>query len=75
MPTKTTAPAHHFIARDFSAKVRRALSNRGITIRGATTIPGSGDMPFANGMRGYCLDNNGQHQVRTFAQVEEMACA
>lgn len=65
--------AHHFIARDFSAKTRRALSKRGIVIIGATVIPGTGPLPFANGTRGYCLNNNGEHQIRTYAEVEGMA--
>lgn len=67
------AAAHHFIARDFSAKVRRALLKRGVVIIGATVIPGSAPLPFANGVRGYCLSNNGEHQIRTYAEVEAMA--
>jgi hypothetical protein len=65
--------AHHFIARDFSVKTRRALSKRGIAIIGSTVIPGTGPLPFANGTRGYCLNNNGEHQIRTYAEVEAMA--
>lgn len=64
--------AHHFMANDFSAKTRRALLKRGIVITGATIIPGTGPMPFANGTRGYCLNNNGQHQILTHAEVEVM---
>jgi hypothetical protein len=62
--------AHHTIARDFPAKTRRALLKRGIVITGATVIPGSGPLPFASGSRGYCLDNNGQHQIRSYSEVE-----
>lgn len=65
--------AHHAIARDFSIKTCRALTKRGIVIIGATVIPGAGPLPFANGTRGYCLNNNGEHQIRTYAEVEAMA--
>lgn len=65
--------AHHFAAKDFSLKTRRALSKRGITIIGATTIPGSGSLPFAQGSRGYRLDNNGEHQIRSYSEVEALA--
>jgi hypothetical protein len=65
--------AHHFIAKDFSLKTRRALLKRGIVVTGATVIPGSGALPFANGSRGYCLNNNGQHQIRTYSEVEALA--
>lgn len=65
--------AHHFIARDFAAKIRRALLRRGIVIIGAANLPGPGPLPFANGTRGYYLNNNGEHQIRTYAEVEEMA--
>lgn len=65
--------AHHFIAKDFSLKTRRALLKCGIVVTGATVIPGSGALPFANGARGYCLNNNGQHQIRTYSEVEALA--
>lgn len=64
--------AHHFIARDFSLKTRRALLKRGIVIIGCTLIPDAGPMGYCNGTRGYCLDNNGQHQVRTYSEVEAL---
>jgi hypothetical protein len=65
--------AHHTIAADFSLKTRRALSKRGITITGATVIPSTGPLPFASGTRGYCLNNNGEHQIRTYSEVAALA--
>lgn len=61
-------------AADFSLNTRRALARKGITIIGLTVIPNpASDMPFANGERGYCLDDNGTHRVRTFAEVRALA--
>ena len=59
--------------RDFSAKTVRGLAKAGIRIIGITNLPGDGPMPYANGIRGYLLDNNGTHQVREHAQVVAMA--
>ena len=59
--------------RDFSSKTRSALAARGITIDGLTVIPSDGDMPFANGQRGYRVSDNGCGRVWTFAQVIEAA--
>ena len=59
---------------DFSKKTLRALARKGIRLIGLTTIPDmSSDMPYANGDRGYCLDDNGCHRIRTFTQVLELA--
>lgn len=65
-------PAHHFIARDFAARTRRALLKKGIVIIGASTLP-SASGSFAAGSRGYLLDNNGEHQIRTYLEVEALA--
>lgn len=62
----------HFSAKDFSALVRRNLLKHGIRIIGLTLIPGVGDMPFANGERGYALDDNGTHRIRTYAEVRAL---
>ncbi len=74
MTSKTaTKAAHHFIARDFSAPVRRALLKRGIVVLGCQNLPGEGPMPYANGLRGYQLSNGGQFQIRLYAEVEALA--
>lgn len=59
--------------RDFSAKTRNALARRGVSIIGTTVIPGAGDMPFANGERGYRVNDNGCGRILTFAQVLALA--
>ena len=58
---------------DFSAKTKTALLRKGIRLIGLTVIPGSGDLPFANGERGYRIDDNGCCKIWTFAQVCEAA--
>jgi len=55
--------------KDFSPATLRALAAKGISILSTTWLPGEGDMPYANGERGYNLDDNGTHRVRTFRQV------
>jgi hypothetical protein len=60
--------------RDFSAATRRALARKGIEIYGLTVIPAVGNpMPFANGDRGYKVNDNGCGRIWTFAQVLEAA--
>jgi len=59
---------------DFSKKTLRALAQKGISLVGLTVIPNmSSDMPYATGDRGYCLNDNGCHRIRTFREVMEMA--
>lgn len=59
---------------DFSKKTIRALTRKGIRLIGLTVIPDmSSDMPFANGDRGYCLNDNGCHRIRSFREVMELA--
>jgi hypothetical protein len=58
---------------DFSKKTLAALARKGIRLVGLTVIPGQGDMPFANGSRGYKLDDNGCLRIRSFAEVMELA--
>jgi hypothetical protein len=60
--------------RDFSAATRRALSRKGIEVYGICVIPAQNDpMPFANGDRGYKVNDNGCGRIWTFAQVLEAA--
>ena len=59
---------------DFSKKTLSALARKGIALVGLTVIPDmSSDMPFANGSRGYQLNDNGCHRIRTFTEVLELA--
>ena len=58
---------------DFSSKTLRALAARGVRVIGTCVIPASGDLPFANGSRGYRVDDNGCGRIWTFAQVLEAA--
>lgn len=57
---------------NFSSKTIKALSRKGIRIVSTTMLPGE-DGSFANGETGYCLDNQGEYQVRTFGQVLALA--
>jgi hypothetical protein len=59
--------------RDFSAKTLRALAARGIELIGTQSIPGTGDMPYANAERGYRVSDNGTGKVWTFAMALEAA--
>lgn len=59
---------------DFSKKTINALARKGIRLIGLTVIPDSAsDMPFASGERGYCLDDNGCHRIRSFREVLGLA--
>lgn len=59
---------------DFSKKTLAALARKGIRLIGLTVIPDmTSEMPFANGSRGYQLDDNGCHRIRTYREVLEMA--
>ena len=59
---------------DFSKKTLAALARKGISLVGLTVIPDmSSDMPFANGSRGYQLNDNGCHRIRSFSEVLELA--
>lgn len=60
---------------DFSKKTIAALARKGISLIGLTVIPGTGDLPFATGERGYCLNDNGCYRVCSFMQVLEIARA
>jgi hypothetical protein len=59
---------------DFSKKTLAALARKGIRLIGLTVIPNmSSDMPFANGDRGYQIDDNGCHRIKTFREMLELA--
>lgn len=73
---KTMTLKHSDFARDFSATTRRALLKRGIAVIGICAIPDmSSSMPYANATRGYNLDDNGTHRIRTHAEVRAMVGA
>ena len=76
MKTTTTQAGtrkHSDFARDFTPAVRRALTKRGIFVIDVCTIPGEGDMPYANGCTGYYLDDNGTQRLRTRSEVVAIA--
>lgn len=69
---KTTGKTNHLAAKDFDRSIVATLNARGIYFHGSTWLPSStGD--YANGERGYQLDDNGTHRVRTYAEVRAMA--
>jgi hypothetical protein len=60
--------------KDFAPHVRRALAAKGIRVMHTVAIPdNASSMPWANATRGYALDDNGTHRVRSYAEVLEMA--
>lgn len=70
---KTMIHTSHF-AKDFSKAQRAALARKGIAIIGATVIPDmTSALPFASGERGYQLNDNGTHRVRSYAEVVALA--
>lgn len=63
-------------ARDFSARERRALLRKGIAIIGVSYLPDAASVfPYVNGETGYCLNDNGTHRVRSYAEVVALATA
>ena len=58
---------------DFSKRTLARLAKKGISIYGLTVIPGAGSLPYANGERGYLVNDNECGRVWTFAQVLEAA--
>ena len=59
-------------SRDFGKEVLAGLRKRGIRITGSTWLPGP-DGSYANGERGYLLDDNGTGRVRVYSDVLRMA--
>jgi hypothetical protein len=66
--TKHTAPA----AKDFSVKVRNVLARRGMAIVGSTWLPGANGS-FANGERGYIIDDCGTQRIKSYADLASYA--
>jgi hypothetical protein len=64
-----TMTQHHFSARDFSRKVRNALTKRGLTITTATWLPGP-NCDFTNGEMGYLLSDG---RLLRWADVNKVA--
>lgn len=58
-------------AKDFGRKAVTTLSRKGIRITGSTWLPGT-DGSFANGERGYLLDDNGTGKARTYAEMRSL---
>lgn len=58
--------------KDFKRSTLACLRRRGIALVGATWLPGA-DGSFANGERGYQLDDNGTGKIRTYLGVLELA--
>lgn len=58
--------------KDFSKAVRTSLKNKGIMIITTTWLPGT-DGSYANGERGYVLNDNGTERLRTYMQVKALA--
>jgi hypothetical protein len=72
--TSTTKQTNAPGQRDFSATTNRLLGRRGVRVTGLTTLPNmASDMPYANGERGYIVNDNGTQRIWTFAQVVEAA--
>lgn len=70
---ETMKHTSHF-AKDFSKAQRTALTRKGIAIIGAMVIPAAtGELRFSNGERGYQLNDNGTHRVRSYAEVVALA--
>lgn len=58
--------------KDFSGAVRKALRAQGIEIYSSTWLPGA-DGTFANGERGYMVNDNGCSRILTYAGVKAQA--
>lgn len=59
-------------SRDFGKEVLAGLRKRSIRITGSTWLPGPGGN-YANGERGYLLDDNGTGRVRDYRGVLSLA--
>ena len=58
--------------KDFGKEVLAALRKRGMKITGSTWLPGPGGN-FANGERGYLIDDSGTGRVRDYRGVLNLA--
>lgn len=61
-------------AKDFSKAVRAALKTQGIAIYSSTWLPGV-DGSYANGERGYFVNDNGTSRILTYVGVIAQAGA
>lgn len=59
-------------SKDFPKKMLNELTRRGMSIVGTTWLPDSRGS-YANGERGYLVNDNGTQRVRTYLQVMAMA--
>jgi hypothetical protein len=60
------------VKRDFPKPLLKALDKRGIRIITTTWLPGPNGK-YANGERGYVLDDNGTQRIRNYLQVMSLA--
>lgn len=60
--------AHQIALSHFGAKRVKALAALGIVIVGIQALPDASGS-FLNPETGYCLNNNGEHQVRSYFDV------
>lgn len=63
---------NHRASKDFNRTLVASLNKRGVFFIGSALVPGA-DGSFANGERAYCLDDNGTHRVRSYAEVKALA--
>lgn len=60
----------HFMSKDFSKAVNKALAAKGIRIIGSQPIPDmTSDLPYANAERGYVVNDNGCGRVWSYQEV------
>ena len=60
--------AHQIALSHFGAKRVKALAALGIVIIGVQALPDANGS-FLNSETGYCLNNNGEHQIRRYSDV------
>lgn len=60
--------AHQIALSHFGAKRVKALAALGVVIVGIQALPDATGS-FLNSETGYCLNNNGEHQVRSYFDV------
>lgn len=58
--------------KDFSRKTLAGLGEKGISVIGATFVPGPSGS-YLDGERAYSLDDNGTHRLRAFLEVLTLA--
>lgn len=74
MSKTDSSKTNHRSSKDFNRALVATLNARGIYFHGSTWLPSAtGD--YANGERGYQLDDNGTHRVRAYAEILTMGGA